>query len=331
MAKIIKTFLFTYIFLFWSFFCSANIVEFNNWLVDFKLVAEKKGISKNTIDNVLTDAKFLERVIVYDNRQPEFFEKTNVYISKRATKRSLDKAKRILEKNKDIFDKVEKEFKVEKEILLALWSIETNYGNNLGKMDIVSSLATLSFDKRRSQYFTKQLLILLSLVDEKIISKEMLYGSWAGALGNFQFMPSTILKYGIDYDNDNKIDLKKSKPDSIASAANYINKIGWIYKGPCFEQVSFTQKVSKDLFNHSARNIKNRKKSTFWLNLGLINKSNNKKLALKSNTALVLPDGDIKSPKYLVFSNYEKILNWNRSLRFALSVCTLAKMIKNEI
>jgi membrane-bound lytic murein transglycosylase B len=309
----------------------ASSPSFEIWLKDFKILAEKKGISKTTIDNTLKDVIYLDKVIVYDNRQPEFFEKTKVYISKRASRRSVNEAKIQYLKNKEIFKEVEKKFKVEKEILLALWSTETNFGKNLGKMDIVSSLATLSFDKRRSEFFTEQLLILLELVDKNILSKEMLYGSWAGALGNFQFMPSSISKYGIDYDNDGMIDLKKSKYDSIASAANYINKMGWVYKGGCFNQVDFTKNINKELFNHSARNIKNKKKINKWIEMGIVRENGGKFSELDEIAALVLPDGDSTSPKYLVFQNYEKILKWNRSLRFGLSVCTLAKAIKDEI
>ena len=309
----------------------ANTSEFKIWLDNFKILAQKKGVSKKTIDSILKDAIYLDKVIVYDNRQPEFFEKTKVYISKRASKKSAREAKIKYLKNKEIFNEVEKKFKVEKEILLALWSIETNYGKNLGKMDTVSSLATLSFDKRRSKFFTEQLLILLKLVDKNIVNKKMLYGSWAGALGNFQFMPSSILKYGIDYDKDGLIDLKKSNYDSIASAANYINKMGWIYNGQCFNEVNFTKDVDKNLFNHSARNIKNKEKIKKWIKIGIARKDNKNFTNNNDNAALVLPDGDFTSPKYLVFDNYEKILKWNRSLRFALSVCTLAEAIKNEI
>ena len=304
--------------------------EFNSWLNKFKATAISKGISKKTVNDVLADARFLEKVIYYDNKQPEFFEKTNVYISKRASKKAAKIAKIKFIQNKKIFLKVEKEFNVEKELLLALWSIETNFGKYFGKMDIVSSLATLSFDKRRSEFFTRELITLLRLVDNKILSKEMLFGSWAGALGNFQFMPSTILNYGIDYDNDGNIDLKKSMPDSIASAANYMNKIGWKYNSICFTQVSFNKNVNKKFFNHSARNIKNRKPDKFWNNLGIVD-LRQKAINLKEKSSLVLPDGDLNSPKYLTTENYEKILKWNRSLRFALSVCTLKNMIKNEI
>tara|TARA_A100001011_G_scaffold369179_1_gene424254 strand:- start:722 stop:1726 length:1005 start_codon:yes stop_codon:yes gene_type:complete len=304
--------------------------EFNSWLNEFKATAISKGISKKTVNDVMADAKFLEKVIYYDNKQPEFFEKTNVYISKRASRKAAKIAKIKFIQNKKIFLKVEKEFNVEKELLLALWSIETNFGKYFGKMDIVSSLATLSFDKRRSEFFTRELITLLRLVDNKILSKEMLFGSWAGALGNFQFMPSTILNYGIDYDNDGNIDLKNSMSDSIASAANYMNKIGWKYDGACFTQVSFNKNVNKKLFNHSARNMKNRKPDKFWNNLSIVDLKQ-KKISLKEKSSLVLPDGDINSPKYLTTENYEKILKWNRSLRFALSVCTLKNMIKNEI
>ena len=308
----------------------ANQLNFNLWLNNFKLIALETGISQNTIDDVLKNATYLEKVIEYDNRQPEFFEKTKVYINKRATKRAVSQAIILLKQNNSIFDKVEKDFNVEKEIILSLWSTETNFGRNLGKVDIVSSLATLSFDKRRSKYFTEELLTLLKLVDKKILKKESLFGSWAGALGNFQFMPSSIKRHAIDYDNDGYIDLKKSKHDAIASAANYINKMGWKQNTPCFNKVNFKKKIDSKLFNHSAKKIFNKKKISSWKNLGVISTNTD----IKKNdfyAGLILPDGNLESPKYLVYDNYEIILKWNRSLRFALSVCTLAESIKNEL
>ena len=303
--------------------------EFNSWLIKFKARAIAKGISEKTVNDVLSDARFLEKVIYYDNKQPEFLRKQK-FISLSELAKAAKIAKVKFMQNRKIFTKVEKEFNVEKELLLALWSIETNYGKYFGKMDIVSSLATLSFDKRRSEFFSRELLTLLKLVDDKILSKNMLFGSWAGALGNFQFMPSTILNYGIDYDNDGRIDLKRSMPDSIASAANYMNKIGWKYKNACFTQVNFNKEINKKLFNHSARNIKNKKTDKFWNNLGIVDLKQ-KKINMGEKSSLILPDGDKSSPKYLTTENYEKILKWNRSLRFALSVCTLKDMIKNEI
>ena len=136
-----------------------------------------------------------------------------------------------------IIEKIENDFQVEKELLLALMGIETNFGKYLGKMDIVSSLATLSFDQRRSQFFTEELLILLKLVDKKIIDKNILYGSWAGAFGNFQFMPRTIRNYAIDYNRNKTIELKNIE-DSFASAANYLKTIGWKKNQPCFLELN---------------------------------------------------------------------------------------------
>ena len=330
MVNFQKTLNIVIFFLFFTVKVQANPPEFKTWLKNFKDIAIERGVTKKTVDNILNDVKYLDQVIVYDNKQPEFFEKTNIYISKRASQRSAKKAKKKYLEYKQIFEKVEKEFKVEKELILALWSIETNFGTYFGKMDIVSSLATLSFDKRRSKFFTKELITLLFLVDNKIVSKEMLFGSWAGALGNFQFMPSTIKDYGIDYDGDGKIDLKQSMNDSIASAANYMNKIGWKYNNFCFTKVKFENDIDKNFFNHSARNLKNKKSYRSWNKLGVKSYSKNEFKNI-NNVALILPDGDLNSPKYLVSDNYEKILKWNRSLRFGLSVCTLAKMIKNEI
>ena len=171
-------------------FAELTSEGFNLWLIDYKIYAKKKGISDETINKTFENAVFLEQVIRYDNKQPEFFEDTITYVSKRATKFRSKKAKELLKKNEELFVEVEKKFSVEKEILLALWGIETNFGKHVGKMDIVSSLATLSYDKRRSKFFSSQLLTLLQLVDKKLINPEDLYGSWAGAFGNFQFMPN---------------------------------------------------------------------------------------------------------------------------------------------
>ena len=143
--------------------------EFNTWLINFKAKAVSDGISKKVVDEVMDDAIFLPRVIEYDRYQPEFYEDTLTYIKKRSSRKKILEGKRLYKKEKKIIDKIETEFDVEKELLLALMGIETNFGKYLGKMDIVSSLATLSFDKRRSEFFTKELIILLNLVDKGIV------------------------------------------------------------------------------------------------------------------------------------------------------------------
>ena len=325
--KIFIFFLFFKIFFINTIFIVNAEETFDSWLLSYKTFALKNGISQETINVAFENVKFLDQVIKYDRKQPEFFEDTITYVNKRANILRVNKAKKLLKKNTNLFIDIEKKFLVEKEILLALWGIETNFGKHVGKMDIISSLATLSYDKRRRDFFSSQLLILLKLIDNKLLNPKTLYGSWAGAYGNFQFMPSTINKYAIDYDGDNKIELKLSLEDSLASAANYINKIGWKKGQPCFYKVKLTNKINKKYINSSARQINYRLKVSKWKKKGVIN-YNGTDLNSDLKAALILPDGKPGSPTFLIFENYEKILKWNRSLRFGISVCTLANMIK---
>ena len=279
--------------------------NFKVWLTSYKKFALKKGISQETIDVAFKNVKFLSQVIKYDRKQPEFYEDTITYVSKRANNKRVRSAKKLFKENKILFNEIEKKFFVEKEILLALWGIETNFGKHVGKMDIISSLATLSYDKRRRDFFSSQLLILLKLIDDKLIDPTTLYGSWAGAYGNFQFMPSSIKSYAIDYDNNNKIELKSSLDDSLASAANYINSIGWKKGQPCFFRVKLINEINDKYINSSARKISNKLKINKWRQKGVVNFDGTEfKTNLKA--ALVIPDGRPEAPAYLVFENYEK-------------------------
>ena len=247
MFKIITLIFSLNILLIFKSFAAAQ--NFEIWLNEFKNKAIVSGISPEIVNSVMSEAKFLPKVIEYDRYQPEFYEDTFTYIKKRTSKKKLKDGIKLYKKEKKIIDKVENEFKVEKELLLALMGIETNFGKYLGKMDIISSLATLSFDKRRSEFFTKELLILLKLVDKEVINKDILYGSWAGAFGNFQFMPRTIRNYAIDYNNNRTIELKKTE-DSFASAANYLNRIGWKKNQPCFYKVKLKDNIPKNILIH---------------------------------------------------------------------------------
>ena len=311
----------------------SNEPNFNEWLVEFKKYSLNNGISEKTFNIVMKDAKFLPKVIEYDRYQPEFYEDTKTYVSKRSNKSKVNSGITIYKSNKKLINNVEQKFKVEKELLLALMGIETNYGTYVGKMDIISSLATLSFDKRRSEFFTKELLTVLTLVEKKIINHEILFGSWAGAFGFFQFMPSTIDRYAIDFNQNNIIELKKNE-DAFASAANYLHKIGWKKNQPCFVKIKLKENIPEIYLNSSARKIKNKKKLKFFKNyVSNLNADYNENLKV----GIITPDLDIVenpnklSPAYIVFENYEKVLKWNRSLRFALAVCTLKDKIKNEI
>ncbi len=307
---------------------------FNQWVKKFELRAIKSGVSKKVVQEIMSEAKFLPKVIEYDRYQPEFYEDTFTYIKKRSSNKKIKEGLKLYKKEKKIIETVEKDFQVEKELLLALMGIETNFGKYLGKMDIISSLATLSFDKRRSEFFTEELLILLHLVDKKIIDKDILFGSWAGAFGNFQFMPRTIRNYAIDYNRNKTIELKNIE-DSFASAANYLKTIGWKKNQPCFFKIELNNNIPKKYLNSSARNIKNKKKvkylKRYIKNLDNLNIQDNLKAAIIIPDKDIIPGAETLSPAYMIFENYEKILNWNRSLRFALAVCTLKESFKNEI
>ena len=332
--KIIKILLFISI-----FFCNltyADInIEFENWKKDFKKVALSKDISEETFNIAIENTRYLPNVIKYDRYQPEFYEDTKTYISKRASLKKLKQGLELYEQNKELINKIEKEFKVEKELMLALMGIETNFGNYVGKMDILSSLATLSFDKRRSEFFTNELITLLKLIETKKVDHKSLYGSWAGAFGYFQFMPSTIDNYAIDYNNNKEINLKNNI-DAFASAANYLSKIGWRTERPCFYKVVLKDNIPNKYLNTSAQKIKYKKKLSFFMKY--IEKDNlPSNLNFNYKVAIVTPDKDIVkdaeklTPAYIVYDNYEVILKWNRSLRFSLAVCTLKDKFQNEL
>ena len=308
--------------------------KFSSWIIEFKKKAINEGISEKTVDAVMNNAIFLPKVIEYDRYQPEFYEDTKTYVSKRTSKDKVKKGKRIYKKNKNLINIVDKEFKVEKELLLALMGIETNYGTYLGKMDIISSLATLSYDKRRSEFFSNELITILRLIDQNKVDKDILFGSWAGAFGNFQFMPTTISNYAIDYNNNSIIELKEAE-DSFASAANYLNKIGWRKNEPCFFNIELNENIPRKLLNTSAKKIKHKRKFKYYKKY--IKEFENLNIDDNIKVAVITPDSDIVKdnnklkPAYLVFPNYDRVLKWNRSLRFAIAVCTLKNKFENEL
>lgn len=312
-----------------------NDIKFQEWKKGFKKVALQNDISEETFDTVLANIKFLPNVIKYDRYQPEFYEDTKTYISKRTSTKKVLKGINFYKKNLNLINTIEKNYNIEKELLLSLMGIETNFGTYVGKMDILSSLATLSFDERRSEFFSNELLILLKLIENKQIDYKTLYGSWAGAFGFFQFMPSTMKNYAIDYDNNNYIDLKNNN-DAYASAANYLSKIGWKKQQPCFYKIKLTNNIPKKYLNISAKKLHDKKKLKYFrkyiANNNLLDKRfDNLAVAIITPDKDIIPDAENLSPAYIVFENYEIILKWNRSLRFSLAVCTLKDKFNNEL
>ena len=300
--------------------------NFDKWLLNYKQFAVNQGVTKKTVDEAFRNTKLLKRIIKYDRNQPEFIEKTKVYVGKRVNKQKVIYAKKLIKNNNNLLKKVEKKYKVPKNYLVALWGIETVFGKHKGKVDIISALATLSFDKRRSSYFSRELITLLKLIDNKIVSLDDLKGSWAGAHGNFQFMPTSIKNYAIDYNKDGKIDLYTSLEDSFASAANYLKKIGWD-KNPWGVKVKLSKNIDAKNFTYDARKLAKQLKVKEWVQMGVKLPEN---FIINPNTKarLVKPDGKV-SEVYMVFNNYEKLLNWNRSLRFAITIGVFADLLSN--
>ncbi len=331
--KIIKL-----IFVIFLILTQFNIVvadeSFEEWKINFKKFAISQGVSERTLNNHINKSKFLADVIKYDRYQPEFYEDTKTYISKRTSNKKLKIGNKIYKNNIDKINIISNKYSVDKSLLLSLMGIETNFGSYLGKMDIISSLATLSFDKRRSEFFTNELITLLKLIDKNIIDPNTLYGSWAGAFGNFQFMPSTIKNYAIDFDNDNKISLKKTD-DSFASAANYLSELGWNNSNPCFFKVDLKSNIPNQYLNFSAKKIHSIKKVNYlkkYINdPSFLNSYDNLNAAIITPDVEIVENSEKLSPAYIVFDNYKLILKWNRSLRFALAVCTLKDKFKNEL
>ena len=331
--------LISYLFIFTIFIFTASLsdnqTDFLNWKKSFKQIALQNDISEKTFDMTMSNVKFLPDVIKYDRYQPEFYEDTKTYISKRASSKKVSKGISFYKENSKLINTIETQYNIEKELILALMGIETNFGTYVGKMDILSSLATLSFDKRRSEFFSNELLTLLRLIETNQIDYKTLYGSWAGAFGYFQFMPSTMKNYAIDFDKNSYIDLKNNN-DAYASAANYLSQIGWNDKLPCFYKINLLNDVPKKYLNVSAKKLHNKKKLKYFRKYIsdeyiLDKKFDNLTTSLITPDKDIIPDAETLSPAYIVFDNYEIILKWNRSLRFSLAVCTLKDKLKNEL
>ena len=331
----LANYLLIFIFLISTSSLSENLTGFLAWKNDFRKIALENNISENTFDKVMANIKFLPNVIKYDRYQPEFYEDTKTYISKRTSSKKVSKGVDFYKKNTNLINTVENLYNIEKELLLALMGIETNFGTYVGKMDILSSLATLSFDKRRSEFFSSELIILLRLIENKQIDYKTLYGSWAGAFGFFQFMPSTMKNYAIDYDKNSYIDLKNNN-DAYASAANYLNKIGWKESEPCFYKIELSNEIPKKYLNVSAKKLHNKKNLEYFRKYILNDDVLDKQFDSLTSSIItpdkdIIPDAENLSPAYIVFDNYEIILQWNRSLRFSLAVCTLKEKFENAL
>jgi membrane-bound lytic murein transglycosylase B len=291
---------------------------FPAWLAEFRLEAQAQGISQATLDAALGDVQPLLQVLELDRRQPEFVDTFRNYLDKRVSPQRLERGMAALTDLKPLLDEVEAKYGVPASILVAFWGLETNYGGFLGNHAIPAALATLAFDTRRSDFFRRELLQALRLIDAGHVTAENMKGSWAGAMGQVQFMPSTYMHYAVDGDGDGRKDLWNSLPDAFHSAAHYLRDIGWQAGQTWGREVRLPADFDSE---QAGQKVKRRVRD--WAALG-VTKADGSPLPTSTLTgAIVLPQGHA-GPAFLVYRNFEVIMAWNRSLNYALAVGHLA-------
>ncbi len=282
--------------------------------------ARSRGVPKALVD-VLGNVKEIKRTIELDRSQPEFVQTFADYFSKRVTDYRVSRGRELLRENKDFLQGLTKQYGVPAQYIVSFWGLESNFGSYIGKMPILDSLATLACDTRRSGLFTRELFSALDIMAEHTIPVEKMQGSWAGAIGHTQFLPSAYKQYGVDGDGDGRIDLWGSQVDALTSAANYLNNLGWEKELRWGREV-----LLPSGFDYSLSGIKNPKKLSEWRELNL-KKTNGQLVAdLNIEAALLVPSGS-DGPKFLIYDNFEVIMKWNRSQFYALSVGSLADRI----
>lgn len=296
--------------------------NFVHFLQDIQIQALKNGISQHTLDWALSNLSPDPKVLALDQKQPEFSITFGKYLTSRMSQTRIDNARKNYKQHFKKLDIAEKKYGVSKNVLLAFWGLETNFGNNTGGFNLIRSLATLAFDPRRSKFFTKELLFALQLIDQGKIPQSA-QSSWAGAMGYMQFMPSNVATYAKD-ENNNGLNLWGDLPDVFGSGANFLQKIGW-HKGERWGR----EVILPANFDYANATLKNKQPLSFWQNLGV--RTTQKKDLPNSQLlgAIILPAGH-KGPAFMVYRNFYAILNWNRSSAYALSVGLLADRIVSD-
>ena len=296
--------------------------NFSIFLDEVASEALSMGISKKVINDFKKSSVFIPKVIKYDKSQPEFKLTLDQYLKRVVTPLKIKNANKKYKENKAILIKVGEFYGVQPRFIVALWGIETDFGRLTGGFPVISSLSTLAFEGRRHDYFKKELLNALKIIDKGHISLKKMTGSWAGAMGQCQFMPSSFLNYASDWDKNGTKDIWNSKGDVFASAANYLKKVGWSNK------TTWGRKV-----NISNYKIKHKKNKILylddWSNLGVLKNNKNKLPSNKLKARLIIPD-NYGQYGYLVYNNFENLLNWNRSNYFAIAVGKLSDNIKEN-
>ena len=299
----------------------AQEEDFAAWLTDFRQAALSEGISSETLDAVLPGLTFRARVVELDRRQPEGTLTYAEYLSRVLPPARVNRGKRLLRKHRALLTEIGDAYGVQPRFIVALWGIESDFGRVTGGFPVLDSLATLAFDGRRGEFFRGQLLEALRIVDDGHIQPDKMLGSWAGAMGQSQFMPSSFQQFAVDHDGDGRRDIWGALPDVFASAANYLAKAGWKHDQTWGRRVRLPEGFDLDL-----KGLEVTKSLPEWQAVG-VRRSNGDDLPTRQLTAsLILPGGPV-GPAFLTYPNYRVLLKWNRSHYFATTVGQFANLL----
>lgn len=310
-------------------------ISFEKYVDGLKLEAEQKGFEQQFVQSVFSNVNYLQRAVKADKNQPEFVETLDTYLPKRVPQWKVNRARQEYSDNKELLTKIGEKYGVHPRFIVSLWGLETNFGKIQGKMPIIDALATMSYDGRREAFFKKQLWASLSILDQGHIEQDKFLGSWAGAMGQCQFIPTSFIAYAQDGDGDGKKDIWGNKADVFASIANYLKSEGWTDNRTWGRQVTVPADFN---FDHAMpkgskgrkqwlENWNNAKKPlSEWQKLGVTRMNGNALPNVDIEAVLILPD-DKKGRMYLAYDNYKTLMHWNRSYYFVTSVGMLADRI----
>lgn len=292
--------------------------SFASWLVGFRKRAQAEGITTATLDRALRGVQPIARVIELDQRQPEGRMSFVEYRGRVVNQKRIDRGIELLGQHRVLLERVRERFGVPPQYIVALWGIESNFGESRGRFDVIPSLATLAWDGRRRSFFEKELVAALKIIQQGHVQPDDMFGSWAGAMGQSQFMPSTFLAYAYDLDGDGRRDIWNSVPDVFASMAHYLARAGWQPGETWGREVMLPVEAGR-----LPDGLGQRDPLAVWSRRG-IRRSDGGPLPVAEMTASLLRTDDGNGPAFLVYNNFRTVMVWNRSTYFALSVGLIA-------
>ncbi|MCW8109786.1 lytic murein transglycosylase [Alteromonas ponticola] len=302
-------------------FSSLATPEFDECKLELRDQAKQSGVSHEVADKVFDKLVYQPRVIELDRSQPEFVQTFPNYFSKRVTDWRVEKGRQMYAEHKSLLDALNNKYGVPPHYLIAFWGLETNFGSYKGKMPVLDSLATLACDPRRSKFFTQELITAVKLLERESLEQDKMVGSWAGAMGHTQFMPSAYARYAIDGDNDGRVDLWESEQDALTSAANFLAELGWQPGFRWGREIQLPENFDYDLAGYS-----NRRTLSEWQELG-IKQADGKPLGEGDVPAYIVVPAGYKGPAFIAYPNFRVIMRWNNSEFYAIAVGHLADRI----